>query len=30
MKNKYRVTHLYDQNAEQTNEALKNYNEFEI
>ena len=30
MKNKYRVAHLYDQNVEQTKEALKNYNEFEI
>ena len=29
MKNKYRVAHLYD-NTEQSKEALKNYNEFEI
>jgi hypothetical protein len=29
MKNTYKVAHLYDNNAEQTKEALKDYNEFE-
>ncbi len=29
MQNKYRVAHLYDENPEQTKEALKKYNEFE-
>jgi len=29
MKNKYRVAHLYDPNPEDTEKALKNYNEFE-
>ena len=30
MKNKYRVAHLYDKTPDKTNEALKDYNEFEI
>ena len=29
MQNKYRVAHLYDENPEQTKQALKKYNEFE-
>ena len=29
MKNKYKVAHLYDENPEETNKALKYYNEFE-
>jgi len=30
MKNKYRVAHLYDEQAEETKHALQKYNEFEI
>jgi hypothetical protein len=29
MKNKYRVAHLYDHNADKNKEELKHYNEFE-